>query len=426
MIALPFLYFSIWFYKEYRKRGFDVYSFILLLYTVISFFSILIDWLDLYYDSCPKMPTLGYIAPFLYILLLTICVEPFSRFRSNSIEKLVGISEKKFNWVVCGYFIIFLIVIIVSATRIQEIITSNALAEVRREQYRGEAVSFYDHLSGIPRYICAICYMLSPSSYLMILFFFIGITHFHKGLFFSIVTLCSSLTMLLIAINIADRSNFAYWGLTFILCYIFFRQHFTNHTRRVFIILASLLAFVMIAYLAVVTIARFGESEDGSAGGIITYLGMSYINFCNFFNYLVFDVPHKPEIVLLPNVNEYILEGPTYFEYMDRLYRYYHHNLSTFSTFIGFIMSVAGFWITVFYCVIYRVIAKLAIRRKAINSISIRKLFLFWIVVLNPVLGLFTYYYHNTLSVLNIVIWWIIGVFISTSFRISKINYIKL
>ena len=418
MIALPFIYFGLWFFIEYRKRGLDIYTFIILLYTIISLLSIIIDQFDLYYDSCPKMPTLGLLAPVVYILLLTICIQPFSKFKSNSIEKIIGnISEKRFNYIVIAYFIIFLVVFLVSLTRIQEILTSNALAEIRDEQYQGENTSFYQHLSGIPRYICAICYVLSPSSYIMILFFYVGITHFNKGILYSLMSLCGSFTMLLIAINMVDRSNFAYWALTFIMCYVLFRNRFTTKTKRYFYLFSIILAAVMVAYLAVVTISRFGDIDGGSSHGVITYMGMSYINFCNFFNYLVFNVPHKPEILFLPNINEYVLHGPSYFQFMEYLSNYYHHNLSTFSTFLGFIMSVSGFGVTVVFCVVYWAIATLFIRRPRVEYITLKKLILFWIVVLVPVLGLLCYYYRSATVNMNILIWWIMGCYLTTPLK---------
>lgn len=422
MIALPFIYFGLWFFVEFRKRGLDVYSFILLLYTIISLFSILLDVSNAYTtDSCPQMPTLGVIAPFVYIILLTICIHPFSKFNSNYIKQFAGsINEKRFNLVVYLYFGMFLTVLLVSATRIQEILTSNALAEIRYEMYTGEAVSFYDHLSGLPRYICAICSVLGPSSFIMILFFFIGLTHFHKGVLFSIITLCDSLTMLLIAINIVDRSNFAYWGLTFVMCYVLFRKRLTKEAKRKFYILALVLVSLFLAYLVVVTVSRFGEREGGALGGIYLYLGQSYINFCNFFNYLIFEVPHKPEVVLFPNINTFFLKGPSYFEFAEKIRPLYHHGVAVFSTFIGLIMSVSGLLVTVLYCLIYGYIVRLVTKRPRPNSISIKKMILFWVVVLNPVLGLFGYYYMSVNAIYAIFVWLFLGVFLTTKVTFKR------
>lgn len=411
MIALPFTYFSIWFIAEYRKRGLDVYSFMILLYAITSFFSILIDRLDLYDNhSCVKYPSLGFVAPILYVTLLTICIQPFSRFKSNSIQKMVGrISERKFDLIVYAYFVMFLIVLIVSMTRIEEILTSNALADIRGEQYRRETVIWYNHLGGFLRNICGVCHTLAPSSFIMIPFFFIGLFHFHKGLLFSAMAICGSISMLLIAINIVDRSNFVYWGLTFVFCYILFRNHLSKGAKYKFSVFAIVMGTIMLFYFINVTVSRFGERESGTSGGMIIYAGQSYINFCNFFNHLIFEVPHKPEIVLLPNINRYILHGPNYFEFTEELSKTYHHTVANFSSFLGFIMSVSGLWITIIYCFAYNFVVRVFLKPHR-NIIGIKQFAVLWIFALNPILGLFCYYYWSPNAVLAAFVWWIIGV----------------
>lgn len=415
MIAFPFVYFSIWFIVEFRKRGLDAYTFIILLYTIISFFAILIDVMDLYYNhSCVKYPSLGLIAPVLYVVLLTICIKPFSRVTGNTIQKLAGgISERKFNLVVYAYFTMFLIVFAASLTRIQEILLSNALAEVRNEAYQGEAGMWYDSVKGLPRMICGVCHILAPSSFIMIPFFFIGMIHFKKGFPYSALTLLGSLTMLLIAIHIADRSNFVYWGLTFVFCYVLFKHRLSSKTKFYFSILAIIFGVIMLSYFINVTVSRFGEREGGYSGGLIIYAGQSYINFCNFFNHLIFEVPHKPEIVLFPNINRYILNGPTYFEYADQLSLIYSHTVSNFSTFIGLIMSISGLEITILYCLIYNFITRIALWRPSAKHITIRQFSYFWILVLVPLLGLFGYFYLPPNTVLAAFVWWIIGLFLT-------------
>lgn len=418
MIVLPFIYFGIWFISAYKKRGLDVFAFILLLYTFTGFCSIQLDVNDFYeISSCPKMP-IGIIAPIVYIILLSLCIQPFSKFKSNSIEWFIGnINERRFNLIVYIYFAIFLIVLFVSFSIIQEILASNALADIRGEQYRGETISFYDYMRGIPRYICAICSEMASSCYIMIPFFFIGITHFNKGGILSAMTLCGSLTPLLISINIVDRSQFVYWALAFVLCLVFFHKLLSGKAKRIILILSSIVLGAMIIYFLSVTISRFADRADGTNGGLILYAGQNYLNFCNFFNNLIFDNPHKPEIVLLPNINRYILHGQSYFEFAAQLAKNYHHTVSNFSTFIGLIMSVSGFFVTFIYILVYRSVTLWAVRRNNPKVLGIKQFVYFWILVLNPVLGIFGYFYMDTSTIYAVVAWLSYGVFLSKSKR---------
>lgn len=93
------------------------------------------------------------------------------------------------------------------------------------------------------------------------------------------MTLCGSLSQLLIAINIADRSNFAYWILLMGLGISILFPYFSRKAKVGTVVLLSGLVSVILVYFMAVTISRFDDRSGGTIGGIVTYSGQSYINF---------------------------------------------------------------------------------------------------------------------------------------------------
>lgn len=408
MIALPFIYFGIWSIMSWKKRGLDIATYILLIYTVTSFFAIVIDVGNFYDVRTCKNLGLGIIAPILYCLLLTLCISPFykCRFKLSSPFKPIK-NTKWFTTIVYGYFIIFLIVFTVSFTRINEVLVSN-LAEVRNEQYIGETESFYNHLSGMPRYICAMCQILSPSSYIMILFFFYSLSFLNKSKLFNAITIISSATPLLISINIADRSQFFYWVLCLLFCYILFRNHIQQGNKGFIKIVLICLLSLILTYFFMITTSRFSERETGTSGGIILYAGQSYINFCNFINYLRHD--YHSLCVIFPFTNQFILDGDGYFAICSKVEMATNMQISVFSTFLGLIYSITGFIPMLLYVFVYRFIAIIFLGKySSDNVITMNRLIKIFIVALVPVLGLFGHFYMGSSATVALVVWLIMG-----------------
>lgn len=420
MIALPFVVFSISLILSLiKKRGLTIYNYILILYTIISFFSILLHIFNYYDNSYPRID-LGFIAPILYCSLLLICISPFKRFNDIKINIIVNnVNEKRYNLVVYSYFAIFLIVLIVSATRIQEIVLSDNLAAIRGLQYIGELESFYNHLSGFPRYISAIASLLSPSSYIMILFLGYNLAVLKKSFIFNLITLLSSMTPLLISINIIDRSSFVYWILSLGLVITIFHRFFDKKAKKAVIIFGSIAFLFIIAYFVSVTVSRFGERDGGSGGGIILYAGQSYINFCRFFNEL--EHTQHSLSVIFPNISEYLLGEKGYFEQAESIRLESKQEIAVFSTFIGFIMSISGRLVTFIFCFVYNRLAIFMIKRKIWAKISLKYIINIWIVALVPVLGLFAYWYYSTTAIYAIIIWISLASFINNKWIIKKI-----
>ena len=113
MITIPFIYFGILLLFQYKRNGrkMDIACYILLIYFISAFFSILIDLFDLYSRELGGYRVSGN-ATFVYCGLLTLCVLPFALFSSNKIIEIKKIKNTSFlkslAWVTFFYFVIYL------------------------------------------------------------------------------------------------------------------------------------------------------------------------------------------------------------------------------------------------------------------------------------------------------------------------------
>jgi len=400
MIYLPFIYFGVLMLTNIRKNViFNIGTYIVALYALISFMSIVLAHGGYYDLSVRDYPIQPY-APILYVILLSACIFPYLKKLPRLSPYLSRRGEKLLDILTVGYFVIFCIVLVVSLTRIQEIMTSNALAEIRNEQYTGDAVAFYDHLHGIPRYVCAICQILAPSANVMTLLTMYSIAFRKKSVLYNLMGITGSMTMLLIAVNIADRSNFVYWMLFMGLALFIFFPYLSRGKRiGVSAVVAAVLGLILVYFMAV-TNDRFEDRADGAEGGLISYAGQSFINFCNFIEYVR---PAYSLCEIFPLITM-LTGGPGYFEVADTVQSDVSLYIPVFSTFLGYIYSISGGVVMILFVVLYNRIS-VWLFRKVRKSITLGGLLRIWAGSLVLVLGLFGYYYSFANCTIALIIW---------------------
>ena len=407
MIFFPFIIFFSVFLYNYRYRGLDIFTYLILLYTSCSFFSIFLDSLNLYRDFDIFKSSLGIIAPLSYCGLLLICMKPFKSFNSNSIIKIESVNIKRYKTVIYIYFALFVLMLLVSSTKINEILQAQTMAALRDDFYHGNAESVWSSYSGWFRYFVAIMSLLSATSYLLILFFFYNIVVLKTSLRFNIITLIGSLTPLIQSVFIADRSGFIYWLLIFMVSFVLFRKMMTKKDKKIFGIFRLIIITVLLLYFITVTVSRFGEDTGGTIRDVyyslVYYTGSNYIQFCNFFNHLPLESPTS--LTPIFPLTYWILGLPGYFEQCEVVEKVYHHGVSNFSTFLGLILSMGGRIVMCLFVVVYYNIAMKVVKRNDPQILSVKKLIYFFIVVLVVNNGLFGYFYMSYSSTCNIIIW---------------------
>lgn len=406
MIYLPALFFLICFIKSIHKNGWNVGAFLYLLYLITAIASIELDARNLYQYNVIKMDV-GILPPIIYCFLLWICISPFEKVGEKCIKNVTIKNPKILDYCVYFYFAIFVIIVAVASTRINEILFNSSLAAVRQEQYHQEAESFYNHLSGIPRYICALTTFFLASSFFMILVFMYNVTYGRKSVAFNLMTLAGSSCQLLTSIMQADRSQFVYWIFLFVFAFtMFWGVSQKKDKLRILTYLSPLVAAILIYFVAV-SLSRWGNgSSTGAGGGTIIYAGQNFFNFCNFLH-VCWDSPISfCEIFPL---TYYLTGQENYFEWCEVVEKSTQIFIANFPTFLGIICSMSGPIVMVLYVFVYRIIAIRFIRRKQKEQITFFELIKIWIVVIVPLLGLFVHFYLMYASTIALIIWLYVG-----------------
>lgn len=404
LVYLPAIFFGICTFRSYRKYGVNIQALMYGLFFLTGIASILVDSLDLYAYNCVKKDT-GIIAPIMYCFLIWLCISPFDKISRCNITKITVRNTKILDYAVYFYFCIFLLISIVAFASIDQIITNANFAEVRSDAYK-EHLSFYNHLSGIPRYICALSTFFLASSYIMIPVFFYNLSKNRKGVVFNIITLAGSCCQLLTSILQADRSQFLYWIILFAFSYIMFKPTLTKERlKRLRLYILPILTLVAIYFVAV-SITRWGDSGLGTEGGTIKYAGQNYFNFCNFFNEC-WNTPFSLCEIMPFTYN--LLGLPNYFDWCEVVGTQTHMFMAVFPTFVGIIASISTTPVAILYCFVYNFITVKFFSGIRYGQISFYTFILIWILAIVPLLGVFVSFYLSMGSSIALIVWWFLG-----------------
>ena len=89
---------------------------------------------------------------------------------------------------------------------------------------------------------------------------------------------------------------------------------------------------MIVVYLALVTISRFGERDSGTEGGLLVYIGQPIINFCNIWDNLWTD--NITTVRVLPITNFILGQKP--------LDSDYGVHINVFTSFVGVFLIDIG------------------------------------------------------------------------------------
>lgn len=353
MIFFPFLFFLLLFFKTLKSNGVDVGFCMLFMYVVTSLFGIILGFTDYQFEyENYSTIDINIIPSLVYCFMIGLCIKPFIRFNSNSHYKLSIIKNVRlFKSIVILYIIIFFSLLLVYSTTIVFIIAFGDFGALRQMTYEGLFIDPIYGLSGPLRIYSSLCSIIGEGGYFMIVFFFYSVCALKEKLSFNLLILLSSLSPVLMGFVNIDRSKMAYWFLLFVLSYVLFRPHIvTKRQKRLIKNIAIIFLGLIILYMAVITIARFGERESGATGGLLVYLGQPFINFCNIWDNLwgqgivinrVFPITH------------FIFGGTQIdIDYVNSLFAKYGVHTNVFTSFLGVFLIDFGHVAAVFFPII--------------------------------------------------------------------------
>ncbi|MEO5990409.1 MAG: O-antigen polymerase [Ferruginibacter sp.] len=419
MIAIPFIYFSILLaYIIRKKRTFDISAYLVSLYLISSFFSILVDANNLrYFDTKDYKITL--IPTILYCFLLTITIWPFFRFKSEKIVSIRLYDPNVFNKIVYFFFVCFLLISISSFGSIFKVLTGD-LEELRNVLSRGESSGELPSIGGPLKPFYLIAGIFGGYSLVMLLFYFYSICFLQRSKVFNSIILVSSMSIIVLGILGIDRSKTTYWLISYGFMLVFFWRYMPKKQRKSIFKISLIFAGLVTAYFVAVTVSRFGEKDAGSEGGMISYAGQSFINFCFFFDKVeykefslqrIFPLFYK---LFINNGIESSVELNTVISLQTG------KAIGVFSTFIGDIMIASGKIAAIIYCFIFTLIASKFTKFKNSSQIYFHELLIVFCLITVPLLGIFVHFYAG--FPMMIALLFFIFYFIHLKLKLKKNN----
>lgn len=408
MIVVPFIYFGLLaFFLYKRRKEVDMAFLICCMYAATSFFGILGEVFGMRsLDNANYHISIG--ATFTYCALLTICLVPMIMFSNKRIKHIAPIRNGDVIKIVAYVGLAwFALTVLLSFSSFIGIVTGD-FGELRNALYRGEAESGYLELIPSPwRLILVFFNMIFGCPWIMVFLAFFS-TFIQKSprkffWYFMIISLSGPWMGVL---NV-DRSKTTYWIISFFVIYEFFLPFMEQSARKQMKKLLFVLAGVGLLYITIVTNSRFGDMDvgelTGSGGGVISYLGQNFINFCYFFD--TFHSPWTSLNLIFPWTSRYILgqEVVGGVEMQHFLTETTGVQTGVFYTYLGQILITAGALVMVIYCIVYCLVSigVLSNVKKKITSPMVAYMYLFLSSIM--FLGLFVHYYASAVCTFSVV-----------------------
>lgn len=402
MIAVPFIYFSILSLVLYFRRGkrIDFSVIISTIFAISGLFSILVDAFGLR-NSDTENYSISFLASFSYCALITVCLLPFVRYSNLTITTIRPLRKSALLKMFAVLSILwFLTMVYFSLDTFIIMLTSN-MGEARIRVYAGDVESSLNNIPAVMRPIMILFNSIFKCSWVLIfLAFFSRFVQRLPVIYFWLYFL-SSLSGPYNSVIGADRSAVAYWVLTALGVYHLFIPVINKKEKRSLVKGGVIIIFLLGVYLIMMTISRFSESglfggdDSATQGSLIYYFGISYINFCNFFDN--YTPPFSDFGILFPFTTQFILgikTGATLIQ--ERMTLATGFECGTFYTFIGQIIMGAGKFVAIVFCFLYSFFSFIVLPSTTNRSgARIHDLYMYFMLVTVLYLGLFVYYYTS-------------------------------
>lgn len=343
MIYFPLIFFLVFFFSVYKRNGFDVSAFIVLLYIITSFFAIVLfsQDVDYVYGNYSTFDV-SFIPTIVYCFMIGLCILPITTYGSNKPRALKQISHiKLFNIITSIYFLVFVALLIIFAEDLVFRFVFGDLGELRDLAYEGELLNAQDKFTGPLRFVSTIFTLLGDGAFFMLVFFFYSVCALKNSNLKNIAILLSSLSPVILGFVNIDRSKTAFWIICFAISFVLFRPYIPKERMKFFKKLSFVVLGVLFLYLISVTISRFGDMDEGTKGGLLSYLGQPFINFCEIWNKVDIQTFHTERILPLTN---YILgnDGSALANELRAMYTRTGVHLNVFFSFVGMFLVDLG------------------------------------------------------------------------------------
>lgn len=267
---------------------------------------------------------------------------------------------------------------------------------------------------GLKRYPSIIELFLLPikvfahSSYIMIFIFFFSISFFRKSVLFNLMAISGSLPVVVMGVLGIDRSKTFYWIIILGLCLVLSWKHIDRKKKLTIIPIISTFLLLIVVYMALVTSSRFSDRDSGNKGGVISYAGQSYINFCYFWDN--FENPGGLSTkYLFPATHYWIIgdyEGSV--PYQKELHLKTRKDPGVFYSYLGSFLVDSNKPGPFLFTFLYLFLCSLAFRKKQ-GIIRFERLLYGFLLLIIPACGIISYIYTSYYMTFSMVVWIILA-----------------
>ncbi|WP_183308203.1 O-antigen polymerase [Dysgonomonas hofstadii] len=355
-----------------RSKSFNVGVFLLLLYSVAAWSSVL------YYNHKLFIYSYSYssitVEPFIYLyVVLMLFLYPFLKFKTNEILKIEAPNKRKMLLLIKILTILQLFIILIQLPNVADIITSANWGELRNSQYDLEYKFWFSSIPIVSRFYGLVAGILPISIVLSFYFYFIDTykNKWQSWFFYSTI-----IVVVLNQIVVAGRGSLLLFIVYIFSVFLLFYKKIPERKRKLIIKLSVVPIAIFIVFFVSVSQSRFGDAVSFET---YRYAGESMINFNGKLYYELKDSTNgNAYFVLLTNIfdrdNAFktVIEKWNYIENITGVDAHY------FYTFIGAFLLEFGKIITFLIAIIFCIISSWVLRKNKTTTLPIILYYSIW------------------------------------------------
>ena len=319
MIILYVCFFGYWFYDNYKNNGFNISSFLLLLYMCSSVISVILLYGYERYDQ----DRINLYAIIFHVFCYFLFLKPLISFGNRLDLSKIQFPQIKFIKLISLFII--LLSVASFAVNIPKMLYSFSFAELSEARKLHNARELFDNEKGILEYLGSLGTALS---YYSLFFFFYFLAFYRRNKLIIFLLFFSSFAIVVNNLAIMGRDGIIRWLLFFVSLYIFFKDYLEFDIKNKIKRTALIPAIAFIGILGSITFSRFGERDYSVFYSVLSYAGQQNIYFSyNFEQFMDGLAGGRMNFsyfftnrVSINNLNEIV---------------YADYNLNTFSSFVG-------------------------------------------------------------------------------------------
>ena len=335
-------------------------------------------------------PTFGVVPTVLYCGLVTLTIFPFSFIRPEKMENISNVHR----FVIYGFTLFVIAQGLITFYLVGGFITdvlSGDFKALKDSYYSGDISPADAKMLTMPLPVQVMSLLVFMTLLALPLFFYYSCVE-KRSLWITSPLLAVSLSPVLRAILVADRTEVVHYGLMFFFCLVFFQKFITRKVRNFFVVASIPAIAVALIYFIAVSSSRFENEDEGTGGTLIEYAGQSYANFCYFYD------NHNPELFYI----ERELPVTSFFIFKNQYVDTKGERTAREGFFVGVFASHVGSWLldtgvvgAILISILYAVVCCVVIGRYNRTEFDIGDVFMIFALGAVPTFGIFYYRYYT-------------------------------